>query len=160
MFLTEGVRLDRGLRMARIARVAASGYPHHVTQRGVHLNAHREKLVVCPRIPNSPQSTPRTMEVERRRWALIGRYFKDRGFTVGLGEPPRIKRPRVSLPTTSIPSRGPVPVNERNRRTVSMGKVGSSTRHRVRKIAFSRPCQSYVRSSRLRTASICISLAL
>ena len=49
MFLTEGVRLDRGLRMVRIARVAASGYPHHVTQRGVHLNAHRQKLVLCPR---------------------------------------------------------------------------------------------------------------
>ncbi len=33
--LTEGVGLDKGLRMARISRVVASGYPHHVTQRGV-----------------------------------------------------------------------------------------------------------------------------
>ena len=35
--------------MAHIARVVAFGYPHHVTQRGVHLNAHRQKLVLCPR---------------------------------------------------------------------------------------------------------------
>jgi putative transposase len=33
--LTEGIGLDYVSRMARISRVVASGYPHHVTQRGV-----------------------------------------------------------------------------------------------------------------------------